>query len=294
MDGAPPGVLDPRQGEQKYEEWLQPAPADLDHLIGRCWGASWDLRGREPYTQHILAEPCVNLVVEPHRSAIHGPTTGRFSYVFDGRGWIFGISFRPASFRQFLGSSVSAITDRVVGIRDVFGTDGGRLVDEVRRSADHRARTDLAERFLRERVALPDPNITQVNGIVSTIRTDRRILRVDDLVDPTGLGVRALQRLFREYVGVSPKRVIQRFRLREAADRLAVDQEVDLAALALELGYFDQAHFIRDFGAFVGRPPGAYGACQAARRRSTSPRPAKTPRMVTPSRTAEPTRTASG
>jgi AraC-like DNA-binding protein len=68
---------------------------------------------------------------------------------------------------------------------------------------------------------------------------------------------RGLQRLFREYVGVSPKWVIQRYRLFEAAERLSAG-EVDDAQLARELGYFDQAHFIRDFKAVVGRSPQAF------------------------------------
>ena len=75
-----------------------------------------------------------------------------------------------------------------------------------------------------------------------------------------GLGVRALQRLFAEYVGVSPKWVIQRYRLHEAAERIARmrPEELDGAALAADLGYADQAHFIRDFRRWVGFTPAEY------------------------------------
>jgi transcriptional regulator GlxA family with amidase domain len=70
--------------------------------------------------------------------------------------------------------------------------------------------------------------------------------------------VRSLQRLFAAYVGVSPKAVLARYRLQDAAaaiDQGAVD---DLAVLAAELGWFDQAHFSRDFRAVVGTTPSAY------------------------------------
>jgi AraC-like DNA-binding protein len=70
--------------------------------------------------------------------------------------------------------------------------------------------------------------------------------------------VRSLQQLFSEYLGVSPKWVLRRFRLQEAADRLAGGEELDLAALALSLGYFDQAHFTSDFRKLVGEPPARY------------------------------------
>jgi AraC-like DNA-binding protein len=52
--------------------------------------------------------------------------------------------------------------------------------------------------------------------------------------------------------------VVQRYRLHEAAERLAADEQLDLATLAVELGYFDQAHFARDFKAIVGSPPNRY------------------------------------
>ena len=98
--------------------------------------------------------------------------------------------------------------------------------------------------------------------------SDRAIVRVDDLAGRSGLPVRALQLLFREYVGVSPKWVIRRFWLQEAALRLAAGEPFDAAAVASELSYFDQAHFIRDFKAQVGRTPGDYAAiCAAAARR---------------------------
>jgi AraC-like DNA-binding protein len=73
-----------------------------------------------------------------------------------------------------------------------------------------------------------------------------------------GYSKRTLQRLFREYVGVSPKWVLQRVRLHEAAERMA-GGEGDWPRLALELGFFDQAHFIKAFKAVIGLTPGDYG-----------------------------------
>ena len=69
---------------------------------------------------------------------------------------------------------------------------------------------------------------------------------------------RTLQRLFSEYIGVGPKWVIRRFRLHEAAGRIDAGGAVDWARLALELGYSDQTHFIKDFKAIVGQTPTAY------------------------------------
>jgi transcriptional regulator GlxA family with amidase domain len=81
---------------------------------------------------------------------------------------------------------------------------------------------------------------------------------VEQLAERLGLSRRTLERVFRRCVGVSPKWVLTRQRLQEAAERLAKGEALDCGRLALELGYFDQAHFIKDFRAFVGRSPVEY------------------------------------
>jgi AraC-like DNA-binding protein len=85
----------------------------------------------------------------------------------------------------------------------------------------------------------------------------------DELAARHAMSQRTLQRLFRRYVGVSPKWVLQRYRLHEAAERIAEGRDGDWAATALELGYFDQAHFIRDFKALIGASPAQYAGAAA-------------------------------
>ena len=72
--------------------------------------------------------------------------------------------------------------------------------------------------------------------------------------------MRTLQRLFADYVGVSPKWVMRRARLHEAAERADSGEPVDWAALASDLGYADQAHLTRDFTVTIGVPPTRYAA----------------------------------
>jgi AraC-like DNA-binding protein len=103
-----------------------------------------------------------------------------------------------------------------------------------------------------------DETVGVVGGIIERIGADRTINRVDELATQVGLNERALQRLFSDYVGVSPKWVIRRFRLHDAASRLAKAEDVNLTNLAQDLGYADQAHFTRDFKAIVGRSPSDY------------------------------------
>lgn len=115
-----------------------------------------------------------------------------------------------------------------------------------------------AERFLAGHLPAAEPEVGRVGVIVDDIAADRGITAVEQVQERWRIGRRTLQRLFNGYVGVGPKWVINRYRLHEAIERLAAGGAVDWTELALELGYFDQAHFIRDFKALVGRPPAEY------------------------------------
>jgi AraC-like DNA-binding protein len=103
-----------------------------------------------------------------------------------------------------------------------------------------------------------DDGVALSGRVAARIAEDRGVTRVEQLVGEFQVGRRALQRLFRDYVGVSPKWVIQRYRLLDAAERVAAGTAVPWADLALDLGYADQAHFIRDFKRLVGRSPADY------------------------------------
>jgi AraC-like DNA-binding protein len=83
-------------------------------------------------------------------------------------------------------------------------------------------------------------------------------------VEQRRLGKRTLQQLFSSYVGVGPKWVINRYRLHEALERLQEGAHINFAELAMELKYFDQDHFIRDFRKLVGCKPAAYTRLRAA------------------------------
>ncbi len=120
------------------------------------------------------------------------------------------------------------------------------------------AMIDLAEQFIRARLPERDENVALISEIVDRIIADRTITKVDDVIRRLTINKRTLQRLFSQYVGVSPKWVIRRYRLHEAAEQLADGHVLDWSQMAVDLGYFDQAHFINDFKAIVGSAPAEY------------------------------------
>nr|QKW93808.1 DNA-binding transcriptional activator FeaR [Vitiosangium cumulatum] len=254
------GILNPHEG-RKHFHLARHAPAgDLSFFVERHWIIRWDLRGQEPFEQEVLPHPCVNLVVEAGRSAVHGVDTRRFVARLEGKGQVVGTKFRPGAFFPFVRVPMSGLTDRSLPLEELFGPAGAALEPAVLASDDEREQLSLVEAFLRQRLPERDDTVATVVHIIQRALECREVTRVEELSIRVGHSVRTLQRLFRQYVGVSPKWVIRRFRLHEAAERVVSGGQVDWAALAQELGYFDQAHFIRDFKSQVGRSPTEYAA----------------------------------
>ncbi len=98
-----------------------------------------------------------------------------------------------------------------------------------------------------------------VNALVAFVEGRSDVIRVAQVCDEFDLTERALQRLVRRRIGITPKWLIQRRRLHEAAERLR-DGRGNLASLAADLGYADQPHFTRDFQTVTGMTPGAFAA----------------------------------
>ena len=120
--------------------------------------------------------------------------------------------------------------------------------------------TAQAESLLYSALPDRDPVAEQAADLVGLITSSPSLRRVDELSAAAGWSVRSLQRLFADYVGVSPKWVMRRARLHEAAERADSGEVVDWAALAFDLGYADQAHLTREFTATIGEPPTRYAA----------------------------------
>ncbi|RYJ03671.1 MAG: helix-turn-helix domain-containing protein, partial [Actinomycetales bacterium] len=99
-----------------------------------------------------------------------------------------------------------------------------------------------------------------VNAIVEYVEGDTDVQRVSQVCEKFALTERTLQRLTARRIGLSPKWLVQRRRLHEAAERLREEPRPDLARVAADLGYADQAHFGRDFRAVTGLTPGEFAA----------------------------------
>ena len=240
-------------------------PADaLAPFVDYYWIVRWDLRGQPPHEQTVLPHPNVHLVFEASGAGIFGVDRRLFTRSLSGLGLGFGVRFTAGGFRPFWQAPISQLTDRVVPAARLFGPRAEKTRQAIMAAgafdADDSQMTGFAEALLHSVLPERDPLAEQAAALVSRITEDPGLRRVDQLSAESGMTARSLQRLFADYVGVSPKWVMRRARLHEAAEHADSGEPVDWAALASDLGYADQAHLTRDFTVTIGVPPTRYAA----------------------------------
>jgi len=253
-------ILRPGAAARAFEvERYAPGPWAAP-FVQHHWFTRWSLPDGVVHTQHILPLPAVNLTIEADAAVITGPVSRRSEKRLSGRGRVFGVLFRPGGFQPFRGGDMHELVDRTLPVSALFPGDVRALREALWSASSAEEQVRLLEGFLGEVEPREGPAIARVQAAVDAAREDRTLLRAEALAERVGLSLRGLQRLLRRHLGLGPKALLQRFRLQEAAHRLVSEPGLDQAGLALSLGYFDQAHFVRDFSAVIGEPPGRYAA----------------------------------
>ncbi len=274
---TPPGViLREAAQDQATRRWARIADGPAGEVVERVWSVRWDLRPGEIFASSLVAHLSTNLSVEHDAGTpatdgdvlVTGPPTRRFDVDLRDAGWVVGLKFHPGAFTGVTGMPARDLLDsRLPADRILPAT----VVAAVREAADCEDEETIAEGCLRAVEPLVerlDPTWRRARDLVRIAETDDTVTTTEALAERAGCSERTLQRLFARYIGPPPKQVVLRYRLQSAVAALDAGSGEPLADLAARLGFYDQAHFAREFAAFVGIAPGAYRVGRAVRRTS--------------------------
>jgi AraC-like DNA-binding protein len=246
----PPGV---------YRHIRHAPPESLKDWVEHFWLEDWEFAESTSQTREVLPHPSVQLVFAPGRSRIYGVQLGRFVRQLSGKGRILGVKFRPGAFYPFLRQPVCSLASKSIPAAQVF-PDAEAATEEVLANRSDLAMVGAATHFLETHLPARDSLVDSARRAVEEIVENPIVTRVQHLVTRLDVSERTIQRLFRRYVGASPRWVIKRYRVYEALEQLSLGRPPEFASLAQNLGYFDQAHFINDFKKLVGCAPQEYAS----------------------------------
>lgn len=236
--------------------------AGLQPFVEHLWCVQWRLPAGVAQRVATVPHPCVHWTFEAGACTLTGPHTRLWQRDLAPQGEVLGIKFRPEGFRAYWGAPVSGLRDLIQSAKALpalaFARDlGQRLFGELAdESLD--TRFDAIEARLERALPLPAQEQLQLAALIESARDDRELLRADAWAERAGLSLRQLQRLLADWVGVSPKWILARYRLHEALHRLQQQPAPRLADLAADAGYADAAHFSRSFRSVLGVSPQQY------------------------------------
>ncbi len=166
------------------------------------------------------------------------------------------VRFHPWGAAAFLPAPMEELAGVSVGLESLLAPAPTRELLEQLQAASHDAdRIRAVELFLLPRVRARAPD-GLLRRAVRCVQAQPEIFAVTDAARRLGLGDRQLERKFREWIGVGPKRFARLARFRAALQKMTAAPQ--RASAALDVGYYDQAHFIKDFRAFAGATPAAF------------------------------------
>jgi len=202
-----------------------------------------DLENFQPiyYEKGVHTPKCYLSGITTHKVAAF--SAGTFSH--------FGVSFYPHGLPAFFSLDCSEITDKEYSITDIEKTTIGDLLDQC---VSHRERVIVMSRYLVNKLQRINSNFVLMHQLIHSAAIDAS-KKIHELQKETRISERQMERLFKTMVGISPKKYQRIQRFEKALFLLHTTQYSGLAALAYDLHYSDQAHFINDFKKFSGITP---------------------------------------
>lgn len=247
--------------------------APLNDFVDYLWLVE---KGSKPRKELILPSGTVELVVNLNEDQIriHNPArleeckrfsgaviSGTYSGPFacDGAQHeaMFGVHFKPGGAFPFLGASTSELANAHADLRDLWGQQASGLRERLCQAATPLERFGIAEAHLMSRLRRGIARHCAVTAALDLFGQEGSGIPVRDAASRLGFSQRHFINLFTTQVGLSPKLFCRLLRFQRAM-RLARGVGASWADVAVECGYYDQSHLIRDFREFASVGPSLF------------------------------------
>jgi AraC-like DNA-binding protein len=248
-------------------EWTEWRPTHLAGVVDSMWHADGVA---ETARKRIFPGATLDLVINlgPAFRLVEGAGVDRFESArlsglqtrpivieTPGRSCALGVRLRPAGAHALFGISLAGLTDLTVDARDLVGREADVLADRCHAAETAERRFRMVVRWIEDRLARSPACAGAIAWAAARIEASGGRCSIAAIRDAAGLSTTRFVSAFRERVGVSPKRYARLVRFRRALALLGAGGR-SLAALALDAGYYDQAHLSAEFREIAGFAPG--------------------------------------
>lgn len=233
-----------------YREY-PPHPALAPYVA--CY---WSVASAAEVRNRVLPDACIDIVFAGSLKVVGAMRRAAVLMVSQEQAAA-GIRFKPGGAAAFLRLPLHEVTDEQLPLDALWGCEGEMLSERLMTVFSTSDRIGLLEATLLHRLA----SITQYNPTVQyalhIIRRSQGNVSVTTLRTTLALSERQLERSLQQATGLAPRELTRITRFQQAVHLLR-RPGISLTETAHQAGYYDQAHFIRDFKALAGVTPGGY------------------------------------
>lgn len=253
----------------RYQEYSP--PSELAAWVKMFW--VFECRSNDPMPETIVADGYPELVVhfgspfselnrrdqfqEQSSVLVCGQMTKPLVLRSSTDAGMIGIRFHPSGMGAFFSTPMNELIDQRVPAEHLF-QDLNRLSNSIAESSNDTQRIAACTRFLTSSIDL-NRDSRNIRYAVEEIIKNHGQVSVESVVSQLGMSRRSLEMAFQKVVGTSPKMYCRIIRFRHLFDTMNQESEsVQWAHRALDSGFFDQSHMIRDFQRFTGQSPTSF------------------------------------
>jgi AraC-like DNA-binding protein len=193
------------------------------------------------------------------RAFLSGVNTTFSDLSYQGKIDMISVEFRPAGAKAFFKMPMIELCGQSINIDTLSDQELSDLEKRLFETSDLKTCVSLIEQFLYKRIhQLKTYNLKRMNAVTHAIYSGQQ--NIETLAQTACLGYKQFKRVFTDYVGANPKDYLRVVRFQKSLHTLQTQPNINFAQLAYNCGYFDQAHFIKDFKQFSGYTPTEYTA----------------------------------
>jgi len=256
-------------------KYFEVKPSSILRNYIKCfWYLEKDYSSNYLSSEVILPDGCVDFVFQAKGSKLYLQTDDRSICLADNfliglqkdpvhlfsksKSITYGIRFFAYGAYPFLRIPLNEVQGfSRVEPNDLFGNELSKITERAQ-TLPIRAVFEEFEKFLLSRLSTFKRDIQTVEAATQVLFQTRGLADISKLASDLNLSTRSLERKFDEAVGLSPKSLGRVIRFDHIKNELILKPQTSLTALSFRFGYFDQAHFIRDFKQFSGKTPSVF------------------------------------
>lgn len=232
--------------------------SQLQHYIYCYWQLKTSTPLQEAFTYRVVADGCIDIFFEvdkPADSFVMGFCKQYTEFELDHTFHYVGVRFLPTMFPQLFKINAALLSNRTESLDTIAPVTAHFIAETFASDQPITLIKELLDAYFRKHIAQVDFDVdSRLYGAIATIMRKSGVLNLERDID-SGISPRQLRRLFEYYIGDTAKTFSKVVRFQNILRAKPSIQSLRENKLFFDAGYYDQAHFIKEFKNFYGVTP---------------------------------------